>query len=52
MLLMPSLNLSGLYSVGGPFAGAGDRFARAPSFASSFFTGALAVVVATPCTRS
>ncbi len=45
------LNLSGLYSVeGGRFAGMGQRFANKSGALGSFFTGVLAVVVATPCT--
>jgi thiol:disulfide interchange protein DsbD len=45
------LNLSGLYEIGGgALAGAGERLTHASGAAGSFFTGVLAVVVATPCT--
>jgi len=45
------LNLSGLYEVGGArVTNLGGRFAGKEGAAGSFFTGVLAVVVATPCT--
>jgi thiol:disulfide interchange protein DsbD len=45
------LNLSGLYEVsGGALSGAGEKLTRTSGAAGSFFTGVLAVVVATPCT--
>jgi thiol:disulfide interchange protein DsbD len=45
------LNLSGLYELGGgTLASAGDRLTHSSGAAGSFFTGVLAVVVATPCT--
>jgi thiol:disulfide interchange protein len=44
------LNLSGVFSVGGRLAGAGQGLASKDGHAGSFFTGLLAVVVATPCT--
>ena len=44
------LNLSGLYRVGGQLAGAGQGLAGRRGHAGSFFTGLLAVLVATPCT--
>ncbi len=44
------LNLSGVFGVGGRLAGAGQGLAAQGGHAGSFFTGLLAVVVATPCT--
>ena len=45
------LNLSGLYEIGGSaLSGAGEKLTRADGALGSFFTGVLAVVVATPCT--
>jgi len=45
------LNLSGLYEISaGRLQNAGDKLAHAEGAAGSFFTGVLAVVVATPCT--
>jgi thiol:disulfide interchange protein DsbD len=45
------LNLSGLYEIGGgTLAGAGEKLTRSSGATGSFFTGVLAVVVATPCT--
>ena len=45
------LNLSGLYEIGGSaLANVGGKLAGKDGVAGSFFTGVLAVVVATPCT--
>ena len=44
------LNLSGIYRIGGGIAGAGGALAAKPGKAGAFFTGVLAVLVATPCT--
>ncbi|MGH7004216.1 MAG: protein-disulfide reductase DsbD domain-containing protein, partial [Alphaproteobacteria bacterium] len=44
------LNLSGLFEIGGAFAGAGGKLASRDGLSGAFFTGALAAVVATPCT--
>ncbi len=44
------LNLSGVFGVGARLAGAGQGLAGRGGHAGSFFTGLLAVVVATPCT--
>ncbi|HET6520993.1 MAG TPA: protein-disulfide reductase DsbD domain-containing protein, partial [Geminicoccaceae bacterium] len=44
------LSLSGAFSVGGGLMGAGGGLAARGGYAGSFFTGALAAVVATPCT--
>ena len=46
LLFAIGLNLSGVFLVGGTLAGAGQGLAAR----GSFFTGLLAVVVATPCT--
>jgi DsbC/DsbD-like thiol-disulfide interchange protein/cytochrome c biogenesis protein CcdA len=43
-----TLNLAGLFTL--PALGLGDRFARSGGAAGSFWTGALAAFVATPCT--
>ncbi len=50
LLFLVGLNLSGVFDVGGRLAGAGQGFAARGGHAGSFFTGLLAVVVATPCT--
>ncbi len=44
------LNLSGLVPIGGGFAGVGGTLAAKPGKIGAFFTGVLAVLVATPCT--
>ncbi len=49
LMLLVGLNLSGLFAMGGP-AGLGQGMASRGGHAGSFFTGALAVLVATPCT--
>ena len=46
LLLAIGLNLSGVFEVGASWAGAGQQLAAR----GAFFTGLLAVVVATPCT--
>ncbi|OON61021.1 cytochrome C biogenesis protein [Massilia sp. KIM] len=50
LMLAIGLNLSGVYEVGASLAGAGEGPAARQGHAGSFFTGLLAVVVATPCT--
>jgi thiol:disulfide interchange protein DsbD len=50
LLFAIGLNLSGLFSVGGALMGAGQGMAAKGGLAGSFGTGALAVVVASPCT--
>ena len=50
VMLAVGLNLSGVFHVGGRLAGAGQGLAARPGHAGSFFTGLLAVLVATPCT--
>ncbi len=44
------LNLSGIFQVGGGFTGVGGNLAAREGHWGSFFTGTLAVLVATPCT--
>lgn len=48
-LLIFALNLSGLFEVGLSATGAGGSLQMQAGFAGSFFTGALATLVATPC---
>jgi thiol:disulfide interchange protein/DsbC/DsbD-like thiol-disulfide interchange protein len=50
LLFAVGLNLSGVFRVGGGLAGAGSGLAAHEGHWGSFFTGALAVLVATPCT--
>ncbi len=51
LLFAVGLNLSGVFQVGGgAVAGAGSSLAGRGGHAGSFFTGLLAVLVATPCT--
>ncbi len=50
LLFAVGLNLSGVFRVGGGFAGAGGGLAAREGHWGSFFTGGLAVLVATPCT--
>jgi thiol:disulfide interchange protein/DsbC/DsbD-like thiol-disulfide interchange protein len=46
-----ALNLAGLFELrAGRLAGAGEALARRPGTAGAFWTGALAALVATPCT--
>ncbi len=48
-LLIFALNLSGLFEVGLAATGVGGKLQMQQGYAGSFFTGALAVLVATPC---
>jgi thiol:disulfide interchange protein DsbD len=50
LMLAVALNLSGLFEVGTSLQGAGSGLASRGGALGSFFTGALAVVVAAPCT--
>jgi thiol:disulfide interchange protein len=50
LLFAVGLNLSGVFQVGASLAGAGNGLADKHGMAGSFFTGLLAVLVATPCT--
>ena len=49
VLFAVGLNLSGVFALGGPI-GAGQALAARGGWVGSFFTGFLAVLVATPCT--
>ncbi len=49
LMLAVGLNLSGVFAIGGP-VGAGGALAARGGHLGSFATGALAVLVATPCT--
>lgn len=48
-LLVFALNLSGLFEIGLAATGVGSGLQSKTGYAGSFFTGALAVLVATPC---
>ncbi len=50
LLFVIGLNLSGLFEIPGSFSNVGGGLARKEGLAGSFFTGLLAVLVATPCT--
>jgi DsbC/DsbD-like thiol-disulfide interchange protein/cytochrome c biogenesis protein CcdA len=50
LMLLIALNFAGLFEVGLSIQGAGDSLANRGGLSGSFFTGALAVVVAAPCT--
>ena len=50
LLFVVGLNLSGVFAIGGGLAGAGQSLAGKGGHTGSFFTGLLAVLVATPCT--
>ena len=50
VMLALGLNLSGVFNVGGSAMGVGQNLTAKGGMTGSFFTGLLAVVVATPCT--
>ena len=50
LMLAVALNLSGVFEVGSSLQGVGTGLAGKRGMAGAFFTGALAVVVAAPCT--
>lgn len=51
LMLAVALNLSGVFHIGGGLQGVGSGpLSRLPGGVGAFFTGALAVVVAAPCT--
>ena len=50
LFFVVGLNLSGVFEVGSRFAGIGHGLAARGGTAGAFFTGVLAVIVATPCT--
>ena len=49
LMLAIGLNLSGVYMLGARMMGIGDSYTRKKGNTGSFFTGLLAVIVATPC---
>jgi thiol:disulfide interchange protein DsbD len=50
LFFVVGLNLSGVFEIGGRFAGVGQGLAAQGGTTGAFFTGVLAVIVATPCT--
>lgn len=50
LFFVMGLSLSGFIQLGGKIAGAGQSLTEGHSYRSSFFTGALATLVASPCT--
>ncbi len=50
LLFFLSLSLAGQFEIGLSLTSAGGELAQKPGYAGSFFTGVLAMVVATPCT--
>jgi thiol:disulfide interchange protein DsbD len=50
LFFVVGLNLSGVFEIGGSFTGMGQGLASKGGVTGAFFTGVLAVVVATPCT--
>jgi thiol:disulfide interchange protein len=50
LLMAMALSFSGVWAFGGRLAGAGQALTEGRGARASFFTGALAVVVASPCT--
>ena len=50
LIFIMGLQFSGVWSFGESFMGRGQRLTAMPSSAGTFFTGVLAVIVATPCT--
>lgn len=50
LLFMLGLSFSGVLEIGGRLTGLGQSLAGRSGYAGSFFTGALAAVVASPCT--
>ncbi len=49
LFLLLGLNLSGVFEFGGRWMGLGNEATAHPGLSGSFFTGVLAVVVASPC---
>ena len=50
LLFTIGLNLMGFFEVGGRLTNVGQNLTNSQSYSGSFFTGALATIVATPCT--
>ena len=49
LLFVIGLNLMGFFEIGNKFGNVGNKLTGGHSLASSFFTGTLATIVATPC---
>src|SRR6202012_5694669 len=49
LFFVVGLNLSGVFEIAGGFAGMGQNLTAKSGATGAFFTGVLAVVVATPC---
>lgn len=50
LFFVVGLNLAGVFEIGGGFAGVGQALTARSGATGAFFTGVLAVIVATPCT--
>jgi thiol:disulfide interchange protein/DsbC/DsbD-like thiol-disulfide interchange protein len=50
IMLLTAMNLSGVFEIGASAQGVGQKLASRSGLVGAFFTGALAVVVAAPCT--
>ncbi|MDR3352578.1 MAG: thioredoxin family protein [Zoogloeaceae bacterium] len=50
LMFVIGLNLSGVFAFGARVTGIGESLTRRAGLSGSFFTGVLAVIVATPCT--
>lgn len=50
LLFVIGLNLAGFFEIGNTFGNAGNKLTQGNGLSSSFFTGVLATIVATPCT--
>jgi thiol:disulfide interchange protein/DsbC/DsbD-like thiol-disulfide interchange protein len=50
LLFVIGLNLAGFFDIAASFGNVGEKLTRGSGLTSSFFTGVLATVVATPCT--
>ena len=50
LMFLLGLNLSGFFELSPGLSGAGQSLVERPGYGGSFFTGVLAVVVASPCT--
>lgn len=50
LLVGLSLNLFGVFEIGGSWMGLGQKLASQEGYAGAFFSGVLATLVATPCT--
>lgn len=50
LLFVIGLNLAGFFDISSSFGNVGNKLTRGSGLTSSFFTGVLATIVATPCT--